>query len=410
MVKLIEERTLTRRGFLGTALAAAALSGSAWGREAARLRVAKLDFFTTRVGARAWLLFRLTDDDGRTGLGDATHAAREPKLATAVGRRLFEQALRGRSIFAVESLRQAAFPLAAKAQGKDFRPHVAAFAGLEQALYDLQGKALGVPCYQLFGGKLRDEVRNYANINRMTRGDERTPEGFSRSAKRAVQAGFDAFKLASFDHIRRGETDAVKLEREIERGIEMAQAVRDVIGPNRDLLLDGHSKFGREKAIEVARRLEPLKLFWLEEVTPGIENLAAVNRAAKTPTAGGESLFGVKGFLPYIQGRAVDIVMPDVKFCGGMLELKKIAAMAEAAGMACSPHGPASPIGNMAAAHVCASMPNFQILEYAYGEVDWRHTVSDPAEPIHNGRLTVLDRPGIGYEMAGDRWRPYAGA
>lgn len=394
---------MRRRDFFGLALGLAGLPPVS---RAAGPAVTGFDVLIAEVGPRSWTLFRLTAEDGSTGLGDATHNAREPRLAAAVGRSLFEDALKGRDPFQVEALRQAALPLAAKAERAAFRPTVAAFAALEQALYDLQGKTLDVPCYQLFGGKLRDEVRNYANINRMTRGDERTPEGFGRNARRAVDAGFDAFKLACFDHIPRGLAGA-ELEREIVRGIDMAAAVREAIGPDRDLLIDGHSRFDREKSIEVARRLEPLGLYWFEEATPGIENLAALNRAAPMPTAGGESLFGVHAFLPYIQGDAVDIVMPDVKFCGGMLELKKISAMAEAAGMSCAPHGPASPIGNMAAAHVCASMPNFSILEYAYGETDWRHACTEPTEPINNGRLTVLDRPGIGYETAGDRWRRF---
>ena len=399
---------MTRRNLLKSALTLPALAAAA---PAATPRIRSFDVFTAMVGPRAWTLFRLTADDGSTGLGDATHNASEPVLAASVGRRLFQQTLEGAELFSVEALRQAALPMAAAA-GADrssFRPTVAAFAGLEQALYDLQGKALGVPCYQLFGGKLRDEVRNYANINRMTRGDERTPEGFARNARRAVDAGFDAFKLACFDHVQRDDPDAAKHEREIELGIAMATAVRETIGPDRELLIDGHGRFSREKSIEVAERLEPLQLYWFEEATPGIENLAALNQVAKMPTAGGESLFGVEAFLPYILGDAVDIVMPDVKFCGGMLELKKIAAIAEAAGMDCAPHGPASPIGNMAAAHVCASMPNFSILEYAYGETDWRHTCTEPAEPIEGGQLRILERPGIGYEMAGDRWRPFNG-
>lgn len=398
---------MTRRDLIGRSLGLAAASfASPSALRAAAPNVVAFDVLTAQVGPRAWTLFRLRAEDGSTGLGDATHNASEPRLAANVGRSLFNKALKGRDPFQVEALRLEALPLAAKADRNAFRPTVAAFAGLEQALYDLQGKALGVPCYRLFGGKLRNEVRNYANINRMTRGDERTPEGFGRNAGRAVEAGFDAFKLACFDHIPRGLSGA-ELEREIALGIDMAAAVREAIGPERELLIDGHGRFDRAKSIEVARRLEPLRLYWFEEATPGIENLAALNREARMPTAGGESLFGVEAFLPYIQGAAVDIVMPDVKFCGGMLELKKIAAMAEAAGMDCAPHGPASPIGNMAAAHVCASLPNFSILEYAYGETDWRHTCTEPSEPIRNGRLTVLDRPGIGYELAGDRWRPF---
>jgi galactonate dehydratase len=276
-------------------------------------------------------------------------------------------------------------------------------------MWDLQGKALGVPCYQLFGGKLRDETRNYANINRMTRGDERTPEGFAHNAQRAVDAGFDAFKLAPFDHMRAEEADPERYKRDSDLGVRMAEAVRDVVGPERDLLLDAHSRFSLDQARDVGRRLEGLNLFWLEEVARSTDILAAFNREAKMPTAGGESLFGVREFFPYLKAGAVDIVMPDMKFCGGMYELKKIAAMAGASGVQTSPHGPASPIGNMAATHVCVTMPNFQLLEFAFGEVPWRAECVEPAESIVNGRLKVLETPGIGYELASDRWQKFAG-
>jgi len=375
------------------------------------VRLKSFDVLTAKVGPRSWVLFRLTTESGLTGIGDATHNAAVPTLATQVARRLFE-GMRGRSVFEIERLRQAALPLEKRSRSLgrgQQRPHAVAFAGLEQAMWDLQGKALGVPCYELFGGKLRDEVRNYANINRMTRGDERTPEGFAKNARRAVAGGFDAFKLAPFDHMPRSTPDGPERDRMTAEGLEMTAAVREAIGPERDLLLDAHGRFNREQALDVARRLEPYGLYWLEEVTPEIDDLAAVNREAKMSTAGGESLFGVHQFLPYVAGGAVDILMPDVKFCGGMSELKKIAALGEAAGMDVAPHGPASPVGNMAAAHVCASIPNFRILEFGYGEVPWRAESVSPAEDLRNGRLQVLDRPGIGYEPAGPEWRRFEG-
>ena len=164
----------------------------------------------------------------------------------------------------------------------------------------------------------------------------------------------------------------------------------------KDLLIDVHSHMDLKRGLDLAKRLEPLKLFWLEEVCRGLHDLAAINKSAAMPTAGGESLFGTKGFFGYITAGAVDIVMPDVKYCGGMLELKKIAAMAEGAGIPVAPHGPASPVGNMAAAHVCATLPNFRVLEYSFGEVPWRAELIDPPEQVESGLLSVPDRPGFG--------------
>ena len=114
-------------------------------------------------------------------------------------------------------------------------------------------------------------------------------------------------------------------------------------------------------------------------------------------TAGGEQIHGVKGFYPYIKAEAVDVVMPDVKVAGGMLELKMIAGMAEGAGLKCSPHGPASPIGNAAAAHVMATVPNFEIFEFSFGEVPWRSELLDPQERVENSALILSGRPGLGH-------------
>jgi galactonate dehydratase len=145
--------------------------------------------------------------------------------------------------------------------------------------------------------------------------------------------------------------------------------------------------------------LESLNLFWLEETCRSEKDLAAVKAAAKMPIAGGESVLGVRGYFQYISASPVHTVMPDIKYCGGLLELKKIAAMAEGAGMLTSPHGPASPVGNMAAAHVCATLPNFQILEFSHGDAPWRAELVDPPEQVQSGCLLPSERPGLGYEL-----------
>jgi len=218
-------------------------------------------------------------------------------------------------------------------------------------------------------------------------------------------------KLAPFDEMPRDLSNASVIEEFTQRGIACAEAVRKKIGPKADLLIDVHSHLDLKRGLELARRMEHLNLFWLEEVTPPVrlEDLAAINREAHMPTAGGELILGVKGFYPYIKAEAVDIVMPDVKFCGGMLELKKIAAMAEGAGLLTSPHGPASPVGNVAAAHVCATLPNFNILEFSFGEVPWRAELIDPPERIVESALPLTTSPGFGITLNEKVAARYAG-
>ena len=385
-----------RREFLSLmgSASAAALAGCAANtppdRSAEKVTVTGLEIFQVHVNRRGnWVIPRIQTSAGVTGIGDASHAGKDdPQIAKL---KEYVELMKGRSVYDIEWLRQKVHPEFATHK----RATSCALSGIEQALYDIQGKIAGVPTYQLFGGKLRDTIRNYANINRST--DERTPEGFEAMARSAVDAGFDAIKMASFDGMR-GKKGADR-EAFTQLGIDCATAVRSVLGDDGDLLIDAHSNFDLEQSLDLAKRLEPLNLFWLEEVSRPLENLAAVNKAATMPTAGGESLFGVKENWPYIAAKAVDILMPDVKYCGGMLELKKISAMAESAGLTSSPHGPASPVGNMAAAHVCVGLPNFLILEFSHGEVPWRAELVDPPEPMEKGYLTVSDRPGLGYEV-----------
>ena len=361
---------------------------------AAKIVVTDLEIFQVKVNHRGnWVLPRVRTNTGLTGIGDASHG--KDDLVVTLLRQFFDR-LKGRSIFDIEWLREQAQP-AIKENGI---PGAIAFSGLEQCLWDLRGKAFGVPVHDLLGGRLRDRIRNYANINRSV--TDRTPAGFAAMAERAVAAGFDAIKLAPFDNMPRGLKDPAEIEKFMKLGLDCAAAVRRVLGPKGDLLIDVHSHFDLPHGLELARRFEPLNLFWLEEVTPPkpLEWLATINREARMPTAGGESIYGVRGFYPYIAGGAVDIIMPDVKMCGGVLELKKIAALGEGAGLTVAPHGPASPVGNMVAAHVCATMPNFHILEFSYGEVPWRAEVIDPAENIQKGGyLTFTGRPGFGIEL-----------
>ncbi len=355
-----------------------------------RIEANGLEIFQIRVNRRGnWILVRVRAG-GLSGVGDASHGARD-EVTVRYLRQLFEL-LRSQPAPQVESFRSAAGPVLA--QGG--RSAAVAFSALEQCLWDILGKRCGLPVCDLLGGRLRSEVRNYANINRST--EPRTPEGFSQMAERAVRAGFDAVKLAPFDDMPPKLSDSARIEEFTRTGIACAEAVRGAIGSKNDLLIDVHSRFDLRRGLELARRFEPLNLYWLEEVTPiaAVSDLAAINREAKMPTAGGEVLFGVRGFYPHVTAGSFDIYMPDVKYCGGVLELRKIAALCEAAGASVAPHGPASPVGNLAAAHVSATLPNFAILEYSFGEVPWRAELTDPPEQLERGRLSITDQPGFG--------------
>jgi galactonate dehydratase len=372
-------------------------------RGSTHLTISELEVFHVKVNHRGnWTIARLKTGGGLTGLGDASQSSQGDQ--TALHFKQFSDLLRGRSIFEIEWFRKVTAPVIAQ-RGQ---PAAVAASALEQALWDIRGKAFSVPAYQFFGGRIQERIPLYANINRST--IDRTPDGFAGMAERAVRASFNAVKLAPFDEMPRGLTDQAKIEEFSQKGLACAEAVRKTIGKNRDLLIDVHSRFDLPHGLELARRFEPLRLFWLEEVTASDADLPVIHKAAKMPTAGGESYHGVAGFYPYIKAESVDIVMPDVKVCGGMLELKKIAAICEGAGLFVSPHGPASPVGNVSAAHVVATVPNFNILEFSYGEVPWRAELIEPAEEINQGALVLSDRPGLGITLNEATARRYATA
>jgi galactonate dehydratase len=358
-----------------------------------RTTVSRLETFVVKVNRRGnWVLVRLTADDGLTGIGEASHGGSDERVIQFI--KVFFESIRTRKVHEIERFRETARPIIAR-EGRDA---AVAFSALEQCLWDICGKAAGMPVRDLIGGGLRGRIRNYANINRST--EDRSPRGFARMADRAVESGFDAVKLAPFDGppaTGKAEMDAVT-----DLGVECIAEVRRVIGPQRDLLVDAHDRFDLERGLDLLKRLESYNLFWLEEVTPpgsDLADLAAINRVAKMPTAGGESIFGIKGFHEYVSAKAVDILMPDVKYCGGVFELKKIAALAEAAGVPVAPHGPASPLGNAVAAQVASTLPNFKILEYSFGEVAWRADLIEPPEEIDRGYLTLSDKPGYGITL-----------
>jgi galactonate dehydratase len=377
--------------------------GAAAADRGARIGVTGFEIFRVKVNRRGnWTVVRLQTSAGVTGIGDASQSGEDSATPRFLQR--FFELMKGRSIYDIEWFRGAAQPEIARGGA----PAAVAASALEQALWDIRGKVHSVPTYEFFGGRIQPRIRNYANINRST--EPRTPEGFARMAEKAVQSGFDAVKLAPFDEMPRDLSDGARIEEFTRLGIACATAVRRAIGPKADLLIDVHSHLDVERGLDLARRLEPLNLFWLEEVTPAVplENLARINREAAMPTAGGESIHGVKNFYQYIVGKAVDVVMPDVKVCGGMWEMKKIAAMAEGAGLLVSPHGPASPVGNVAAAHVSATLPNFHILEFSFGEAPWRAELIDPPEQLSGGNLALTDRPGFGIDINEKTARKYA--
>ena len=385
---------------------AKALAGAAWLPDileaAPRLRITTLELLPMRATARTvWLFVRLGTDAGLTGLGEASDAfgfantSKQNAAQMESELRAMFRLVEGKSPLEIAAYRREGERLAA---GRGLIP-ATAYSAIEQALWDLSGKALDVPTYALLGGKLRDSLPVYANVNRATQ--PRTPQGFASSALAAVKQGFRSVKAAPWDGFPPPGSPQAAIDAAVETGIASVAAMRDAIGPDVELMVDCHSFFDVPLAERVARRLEPQKLAWYEEpVAP--ERLQAtieIRKRIQQPMAGGEILFGIPGFAPLCRSRAVNVIMPDVKHCGGLMELVRIAAMAEADGIEVAPHNPSGPVSTAASVHVCAVLKNFRLLEFQWGEVDWRHEVVQPSEVFERGSIAVPERPGFGIAL-----------
>ena len=231
------------------------------------------------------------------GWGEATHAmgfiraSAEDDARIAAALRSFLPALDGLTPFEVERFRQRGWQQA-KAGGLLTQT---AFSACEQALWDLAGQALGVPVSELLGGRLVDAVPVYANINRAT--NERSPEGFARNAALAVEEGFRALKAAVFDDFPTEPASRAERDAKAELGVRRLEAMRAAVGPDVDLMVDCHSRFDPRLAIDVARRLEPVRLRWYEPVDPSqVDSTVRIREHIEQPMAGGELFFGREGF------------------------------------------------------------------------------------------------------------------
>jgi galactonate dehydratase len=369
-----------------------------------QLRVTGFDLLAIRATSRTvWLVVRLRTDAGLVGLGEASDAFGFANTTTEDAARMrsqlavFVDLVNGRSPFEIESYRQRG-----EAMARQGLVAATAFSSIEQALWDLAGQALDVPSHVLLGGKTRAALPVYANINRAT--NPRTPDGFAAAARRAVADGFRAIKAAPWDGFPPPGSPGSEVARAIDAGAAAVAAMREAVGSRIAVMVDCHSFFDVEQAVRLAARLEPYDLTWYEEPVPPerVDDTLAIKQRIRQPMAGGEILFGLSGFAPLIRRRAVDTIMPDVKHCGGLLELTRIAAMAADEGVMVAPHNPSGPVSTAASVQACAGMKNVNYLELQYGETSWRSDVLDPPERFVDGFIHVPDRPGFGVTLRED--------
>ncbi|MFN6954295.1 MAG: mandelate racemase/muconate lactonizing enzyme family protein [Acetobacteraceae bacterium] len=374
------------------------------------MRIAAAEFLGVQVTPRTnWCFLLLRADSGETGVGECTLSGQEALLADEVARRA--PALLGQEVLArtrpTRLLPNAPSGLVA---------HTVVSA-IEQALWDLAGQRLGVPIHALGGGALRERITLYANINRGV--SPRTPEGFAAAARRAVADGFTAVKLAPFDPFVWEDAAEPAQRAAYAEGLARIAAVRDAIGPDVALMVDCHWRFSAGGAATLIRDTAPHALFWLE--CPVAEANRAEQRRLRglandrgMRLAGAETLAGLAAYRPVIEAGCYDVLMPDVKHAGGHEEIRRIAALAQTAGIEIAPHNPTGPICHAHSLHLCATIPNLLTLEVQYGETPrFFDLVSGAGLAFENGRAAVPQAPGLGVALCEEAaretpWRPAA--
>lgn len=300
-------------------------------------------------------------------------------------------------------------------EGAQSGMYVAVLTAVESALWDLAGKALNLPVYQLLGGKFRDKIRVYMDTalyqNKLPK-----PEDFAASAKEAVDMGFTAVKFdldQAKDPNKYDQYNWTASPAEIQRMYDQMAAAREAVGPNIDICADMHGRYDTTSGERAAKVLEPVNMMWLEEPIPAenVEAYKKITESTSTPICAGENHYLAHGFRPLLEAGAVDVIMPDLQKAGGLGEAQRIANLANLYYVPFAPHMVASYLGAMASCHVCASVPNFMILEwqiYFHKNPMFKEIVTFDGPMIENGFITLSEKPGIGVEINEEGMKKYA--
>ncbi len=354
------------------------------------MKITDIKTYYVEAVRRCWVFLEVETDEGVVGVGEASLEGFEKTIGTAVED--FKRLLIGENPLEIERVWEDMY------RRKFWRQDLlitTVLSGIEIACWDIKGKVLGVPVYELFGGPCRDKVPCYGNYWFMkTKMGPTTVDDYAKSAANAVANGWKALKWSPFGypaHTMTAEQENI--------AVECVRRVREAVGPNIRLMLDAHGRFNLPQAMRLARRFEEFDLFFFEEALPpeNVDAFVELKRSTRTPLATGERLVARYQFRDVLSKFAVNYIQPDTLHCGGIAETRKIAAMAEAYFTPVIPHNPNGPVATAAMVHVGASIPNFLMLEYI--PVPQRADVlMEPFAP-HDGYFDLPKKPGLGVEL-----------
>ncbi|MBV7329785.1 mandelate racemase/muconate lactonizing enzyme family protein [Chloroflexi bacterium TSY] len=362
----------------------------------------------TGIGPLTWVFIRLDTDEGISGWGEA--GVRSDGVAPGVRLVLdgLKDELIGEPATDIERLWHKIYHRYTYFGSRGFGTNVV--AAIDIALWDINGKATGRPIYDLLGGRFRDHIPTYVNVwfqDSWFRDGTATPEKYAEAAKQNILGyGYSACKLDPFLEMRayhhKRHMGQISQAGE-QQGYDIVAAVREVVGPAHEILIDAHGHYNVPTAIRLANHLfEQYNIGWFEEpVLPeSNEGLRNVREHTAAPICVGERLHTRYDFVPIFQYRLADYIMPDTVWTDGISEMKKIATMAEAYDIPVSPHVvPGGPLELIAAAHVVATLPNFYRLEHAFHQIKSHNEMLTEPYTIENGDFILNGKPGLGYDL-----------
>lgn len=367
------------------------------------MKVTAVKSYTVHPGWRKNLIFvKVETDAGIHGWGEAYSQYDRDRAVSAQLEALGPYVV-GRNAFDIKHFTQFAFDDYAARRGSV--ELFCAISGIEQALWDIVGKACKQPVYNLLGGRYRDKIRVYANGWSY---GMKEPADYARAAEAVVKQGFSALK---FDPLPAPWRTYIPKEHE-RRAVRVVKAVRDAVGPDVDLLIEQHRRLAPMHAIRLDRQLAEFDLYWMEESCQAEypDELAQIRREIGVPMVIGEATYTKTGFRPLLEKRAADILNPDVACVGGILELKEIAAMAESFLVAVSPHNYNSTLVALASTvHASATMPNFIITEYFLPFVEFCDRISPNQLKPKNGYIELPTAPGLGIDVDEEALKKHPG-
>ena len=357
-----------------------------------RPRIASVRTFFVDGYYRNFVFVKLDTDEGIVGWGECSLEGKEMAVIGAV--QDYARELTGRDALSIEEHIRTMTRDSFWMNGPVLR---SAMGGLEMAMWDVLGKWLGVPVHVLLGGKLRNEIEAYSNawyFGASTAGD------FAAATELPLSAGYHALKFDPFGH-----AGLVQSTEELHTAVEKVAAVRTAVGLDVRIGLDAHGRFGLMSALRLLRELEPYDLYFIEEpLHPGdASGLEQVVRQSRIPIVLGERLYSRWEYRHLLERNLIAMIQPDVIHAGGILELRKIAAMAEVYGVGVAPHNAAGPVSTAATLQAVACMPNVEIQEmFAPQDAPWRDELARPPIAVVDGKVQIPSGPGLGIELDED--------